>query len=267
MTSRTSAHTLSRGRISRKRLRTQRAFSLMELLVVVVIIAILLSLLLPALLRAKRLAQQAQCAHNVHQLGLGLSQFTVDYHAYPLFINSAFRKGAYPEHHSDWVDALEYEGLSASKNKRFYEAGVWRCPATSRPWGFPAGWQYASYGYNAYGLGLPQTGEPLGLGGHRDTAGTGMSPPPVSETEVVHPSGMMAIGESFSGGTEFMRASLQSLSRWNASSRHQGKANVLFCDGHVEAPPLHILFVETNVAALGRWNRDSQPHLECIAPE
>jgi prepilin-type processing-associated H-X9-DG protein len=198
----------------------------------------------------------------MHQLGLGLSQFIADYHVYPLFINHAFRKGEYPEHHSDWTDALEYEGLSASKNNRFYEVGVWHCPAASRPWTFPAQSQYASYAYDAYGLISHQHGEPLGLGGRRDKAGAGVSPPPVSETEVAQPSGMMAIGESFSGGMEFLRWDLQALILWNASSRHQGKVDVLFCDGHVESLSLKAVFADTNSAALGRWNRDNQPHPE-----
>ena len=52
--------------------RSEPAFSLIELLAVIAIIAVLLSLLLPAVLRAQKKAQQIQCIHNVHQLGLGL---------------------------------------------------------------------------------------------------------------------------------------------------------------------------------------------------
>jgi prepilin-type N-terminal cleavage/methylation domain-containing protein len=252
---------------ARPRVRAPAAFSLLELLVVVGVIGILLSLLLPALLRAHSRARQAQCVHNAHQLGLGLSQFVADYHVYPLAINSAFRKGGYPEHHADWTAALEAEGLSASKNNRFYEVGVWRCPAASRPWGFPADSQYGSYAYNAFGLKLPQKGEPLGLGGHREQRGGGLAPPPVSESEVLQPSGMMAIGESFSGGIDFMRWSQQALSRWNAASRHHGKASVLCCDGHVDSASLNSLFADTNSIALSRWNRDNQPHRECLALE
>jgi prepilin-type processing-associated H-X9-DG protein len=45
-----------------------------------------------------------------------------------------------------------------------------------------------------------------------------------------------------------------------------GKANVVFCDGHVESPPLQFLFADTSDAALSRWNRDHQPHRERLAP-
>ena len=40
------------------------------------------------------------------------------------------------------------------------------------------------------------------------------------------------------------------------------KANVVFCDGHVESPTLKFLFTDTSDAALARWNRDHQPHRE-----
>jgi len=49
-------------------------------------------------------------------------------------------------------------------------------------------------------------------------------------------------------------------------SRHQGKANVVFCDGHVESPTLAFLFEDTSDAALSRWNRDHQPHREKLSP-
>jgi prepilin-type processing-associated H-X9-DG protein len=49
-------------------------------------------------------------------------------------------------------------------------------------------------------------------------------------------------------------------------ARHQGKANVVFCDGHVESPTLEFLFADTSAAALSRWNRDHLPHREKLSP-
>jgi prepilin-type processing-associated H-X9-DG protein len=45
-----------------------------------------------------------------------------------------------------------------------------------------------------------------------------------------------------------------------------GKANVVFCDGHVESPTLQFLFADISDAALARWNRDHLPHREKLSP-
>jgi prepilin-type processing-associated H-X9-DG protein len=44
------------------------------------------------------------------------------------------------------------------------------------------------------------------------------------------------------------------------------RANVVFCDGHVESPTLKFLFEDTSDAALARWNRDHLPHREKLSP-
>jgi prepilin-type processing-associated H-X9-DG protein len=79
---------------------------------------------------------------------------------------------------------------------------------------------------------------------------------------------MMAIGDSFqlqsnvNDMVEFRRADwvIQNIKNLNPSSRHRGRANVVFCDGHVESPTLKSLFEDTNDTALVRWNRDHLPH-------
>jgi prepilin-type processing-associated H-X9-DG protein len=77
----------------------------------------------------------------------------------------------------------------------------------------------------------------------------------------------MAVGDSFSGDVHFTREKLSDLIKMgNTLTRHQGHANVVFCDGHVESPTLKFLFEDTSDAALARWNRDHLPHREKLSP-
>ncbi len=65
------------------RVSANRAFSLVELLVVIVIIGILISLLLPAVQAARESARRMQCCNQLKQIGLALHNYTQSHDVFP----------------------------------------------------------------------------------------------------------------------------------------------------------------------------------------
>jgi prepilin-type N-terminal cleavage/methylation domain-containing protein/prepilin-type processing-associated H-X9-DG protein len=64
-------------------MRPRRAFTLIELMIVVGIIAILISLLLPAIQSAREQARRAQCTNNLLQLGIAMANYASTHSVLP----------------------------------------------------------------------------------------------------------------------------------------------------------------------------------------
>ena len=253
--------------------RKSAAFTLTELLTIIAIIGILVALLLAAVAKTKARALQIQCASNVRQLGIALQEFVTDNRAYPLYVKPS------------WIFGLQHTQFSQTTNhvnaSVYLTKSVWKCPAASKPPNWPRNEGYVSYGYNTYGMSAQTDTNSLGLGGHYVwdfPKNTRFTAPGVRESEVAAPSEMMAIGDGLEGGDDVIRDGVFALWRTHgvqdyqgcterSYTRHQGHANVVFCDGHVESPTLQFLFVDTNDDALARWNRDHLPHREKLSPQ
>ena len=260
----------------RKNIRS--AFTLMELLVVIAIIAILAALLLPTLSRSMQRARQIHCVNNVRQLGCFLQTYTADNAGYP-FAN------LWSGELSDLIGRKK----PTANDQRIW-LSVWDCPSAPSHFISKDNF-YDSYGYNAYGITTNNAVNSFGLGTHDGPHRVGLDGKPksrlaVKEYEIVSPSEMMAIGDGFIGdlstgiyindGSRYLWrsdsigdvTSIQQAvdGKKRAFARHQGKANVVFCDGHVESPTLKFLFEDTRDEALRRWNRDHLPHREKLAP-
>jgi prepilin-type N-terminal cleavage/methylation domain-containing protein/prepilin-type processing-associated H-X9-DG protein len=261
------------------------AFTLIELLVVIAIIAILASLLLPALGQGKKSAQSAICKNNLHQQLVALALFVDDVGAYP-FLHMTLENVALHKaqgHDLNWQYALApylqktqlpiMRGLDGE-----HSTPIWRCPAERetrmdiRLHG--PGILYGFYGYNSVGLWRSYSEPLLGLGGTGTLLERNVKP--TSEAEVVAPSEMFAIGDGMvgwldgkvsTGGIGIGRhkqfdphVATDDTSR--ARRRHNAKANMALCDGHVESFRFRRLFQDMSDDALRLWNRDHQPHAE-----
>jgi len=208
-------------------------------------------------------ARQIQCVNNVRQLGICLQDFVSDNRIYPLFVDAQYDKNGMLTNGNNWPDRLGHA-----------PNGIWLCPGVKSKGLLGSGFE--SYGYDAFGIGAKL--DSLGLGGHHgflnvvkdNKLGIPIVKPPVSPSDIINPTEMMAIGDGFHGNGLQMFSGQGLLWRHDsytgffdsatANARHQGKANVVFCDGHVESPTLKFLFEDTSDAALVRWNRDHLPH-------
>ncbi len=255
--------------------RRATGFTLIELLVVIAVIAILAALLLPALSSAKSAAQSTQCKSNLRQLSLALNMYVNDFHCYP-------QSSAYSA--TSWFDPLNAY-LKQPPNPRTNNppyGGVFLCPSDLERRSRSALW---SYGYNALGVAnsIFHPGQPgLGLGVRIPyTSLNRLSPDylpsvPTLESDIRVPSEMLAIADAFSGRSRsdknYLFEGRYDITRFGgagpywrndiefARTRHRGRLNVTFCDGHVEAIKVHTLFFEETDEAYKRWNRDNEPH-------
>ena len=99
-----------------------RAFTLVELLVVITIIGILIALLLPAVQAAREAARRMQCCNNLKQIGLGMLNYESSYGVYP---PGGMGPGgvAYVYDSSFWVRLLAYVEQNNIYNNYSYTGG------------------------------------------------------------------------------------------------------------------------------------------------
>ena len=234
----------------------KKAFTLVELMVVIGITGIPAGLLFPALCKAKAQSRSAACISNLRQIGFALSMYVGDFHRYPSY--GHWTAIALPQYANQQL--IPYAGNS---RKMFLCPA--HCPRTTASPASPF-FTPLSYGYN--GLGTAHWLRPdfdLGLGF--------VASRPIMEAHVKVPSDMIEAGDvgtdaawdlllNPNGLNERSFADGQTTANsWLPSSRHRGGANILYCDGHSEHADLKH-WIENTDHARRRWNSDHEPHPE-----
>jgi prepilin-type N-terminal cleavage/methylation domain-containing protein/prepilin-type processing-associated H-X9-DG protein len=142
-------------------MRCPRAFTLLELLIVVGIIGVLIALLLPAIQSAREHARRAQCINNLLQLGIGMGNYASTHTVLPPGVVND--KGPIVNqpvgfHHGWTVQILPFidqanvyrrfdlkESVHAPSNEtaRSVMISTFMCPSSSRAWSSNGAISYA----------------------------------------------------------------------------------------------------------------------------
>ncbi len=137
-----------------------RAFTLVELLVVISIIGLLAGLSIPAIGRAQESGNRAKCVSNLKGLGQGLNAYIAESGTFPPLQETSGRGSTATSR--DWLTILADAG-SAPRNTPYSENkgknGSWYCPSAMKSQ-TADGRNSTTYSYSAIAGGEPTTRTP-----------------------------------------------------------------------------------------------------------
>ena len=223
-------------------------FTLIELLVVIAIIAILAAMLMPALQQARERARGANCASNLKQIGTTLNSYLDSYaENYPLLLEAAFvdgakkfvsdlmliavQSGAFPNMKAALAEVPGNDVTAPGFGPAMKKFALFMCPSESRTFlhvNSSAGHRYTNYLSNGAIFGTITSGTDLTI------------IPGIKSTMLKMPTRNMLYADA---NLEKKWPNVSDLWHIKAPSegggggiswRHNGSANFLMADGHVE---------------------------------
>lgn len=134
---------LDTQKVETMKIQNDRAFTLLELLVVITIIAVLCALLLPALGRAKAAAQRIGCVSNLRQWGQGMMNYltTTDFFPRESAIDgeNSWGEAAKIDNDDVWYNVIathtgkkplaDYATITANQMEFYEKTSLFHCPA------------------------------------------------------------------------------------------------------------------------------------------
>ncbi len=228
-----------------------RGFTLVEVLVVIALIAMLVALLVPAVAGGRCSGERARCAANLRELYLANRLYADDHGCYVAAAEDIMGANLHRWHGTRDTPGAPFDGSRGPLRPYLGASGaIRRCPAfvnyrddaacgafeaASGGYGYNdrgVGSQCYVYGFNSRGVARGMPPERI-----RDPARTVMFADAAFPQPYGNPSYL--IEYSFAEAYYFVSASGPQESGLSASPsihfRHGGRANVIWCDGHVSS--------------------------------
>ena len=206
----------------------KKAFTLIEMIVVISVIALLTAILMPALAKARQRGKSIACLSNLRQIGITAQMYTQTYDGY-YPISRYTSPGV--EHCWDFTIVNNSGNITVKPGILWHGEmieEIQQCPSFKGNSSTPND-PYTGYNYNTSYVGH----------GEGETIET---PSKINQVKKPDNCALFGDGQWNGGANKFMRSPLKSSAddfnfRYAGTQgyRHDSKTNVVWCDGHVSA--------------------------------
>jgi prepilin-type N-terminal cleavage/methylation domain-containing protein/prepilin-type processing-associated H-X9-DG protein len=193
--------------------RAPRAFTLIELLIVIAVIALLIGLLLPALAAARESGRAVKCASNLRQWGVAVNAYAAESKGFLPRRGQGVNPLVNYQRESDWFNALPPH-LGEQRYMDLFANGLIARPGSQTVWMCPSATEVQSDHYLAYAMNMR-----------------------LSVWDQPDPDKLDSVGSAFSQvfmseGSGVYCSVLPAAQPYSPLARHRGSVNIVFLDTH-----------------------------------